>query len=75
MEPVRVHAGGRQPEGGNGVATLGPEENRPPPRSGPTDRAPGQAEWLPPAVRSKCMVRLASSSALEQKRRRQKTDR
>eukprot|EP00966_Prymnesium_polylepis_P281582 6506208-Prymnesium_polylepis.1 len=48
MEPVRIHFTGEQPEGVNGVTPLGPEEKCPPPCSGPTDRAPAQAEWLPP---------------------------
>eukprot|EP00966_Prymnesium_polylepis_P270076 6239126-Prymnesium_polylepis.1 len=56
---MRAHGAGAysctevgQPEGANEMAPLGPEEKSPPPLSGPTDRAPGRAEWLLPVVRS-----------------------
>eukprot|EP00966_Prymnesium_polylepis_P295328 6819872-Prymnesium_polylepis.1 len=53
MEPVRIHARRRsQQGGGNGMAPLKPEKKMTSPLSGPTDRAPGRATWLPPVVRS-----------------------
>ena len=73
---MRAHGAGacspteEPPEGATGVTPLGLEEKCPPPCSGPTDRAPGRAgQWLPP--RGAFKVR----NGLEQKRRRQKTDR